>query len=177
MALDGHLVLVGLPGSGKSTVGRAVARLVNRPFLDFDQEIVRRTGMSISAIFETQGEAAFRAAEVALTRELTSASPMILAPGGGWITNAGVVDLLRPPALLVYLRLSVAESLRRLRRSRNIRPLLASANPAARLQQLMDQRAPLYKRADVVIDTETFDSQQLVEFVATLARDGRLALG
>ena len=70
MPLHGHLVLVGLPGSGKSTVGRAVARLVDRPFLDFDQEIVRRTGMSVSAIFETRGEAAFREEEVALTREI-----------------------------------------------------------------------------------------------------------
>jgi shikimate kinase len=177
MPLHGHLVLVGLPGSGKSTVGRAVARLVDRPFLDFDQEIVRRTGMSVSAIFETRGEAAFREEEVALTRELAGASPMILAPGGGWITNVGVVDMLRPPALLVYLRVSVAESLRRLRRSRNVRPLLASEDPGARLQQLMDQRAPLYKDADVVIDAETFDSQRLVEFVAALARDGQSALG
>ena len=158
-------------------MGRAVARQVDRPFLDFDQEIVRRMGQSVASIFETQGEAAFRAAEVALTRELVTAVPMILAPGGGWITNAGVVDLLRPPSLLVYLRISVAESLRRLRRSRNVRPLLASENPAARLQQLMDQRAPLYKAADVVIDAETFAPQRLVEFVATLARDGRLALG
>lgn len=177
MSLNGHLVLVGLPGSGKSTVGRAVARLVDRPFLDFDQEIVRRTGISVPALFATRGEAAFRDLEVALTHELVEAAPKILAPGGGWITNPGVVDLLRPPALLVYLRISVAESLRRLRRSRNVRPLLASENPAVRLQQLMDQRAPLYKGADVVIDAETFEQQRLVEFVATLARDGRSALG
>lgn len=177
MPLTGHLVLVGLPGSGKSTVGRAVARVVDRPFLDFDQEIVRRTGLSVATFFAQHGEPAFREAEVALTRELADAAPMILAPGGGWITNPGVVDLLRPPALLVYLRISVAESLRRLKRSRNVRPLLSSPDPAARLHALLEQRAPLYKGADVVIDAERFDSQRLVEFVATLARDGSSALG
>lgn len=175
--MHGHLVLVGLPGSGKSTVGRAVARLVDRPFLDFDQEIARRAGMSVAAIFEKRGESAFREAEVALTRELVETPPMILAPGGGWITNPGVVEMLRPPARLVYLRISVAESLRRLRRSRNVRPLLASENPAARLQQLLEQRAPLYKGSDVVIDAETFEPQRLVEFVATLARSGSSAIG
>lgn len=177
MSHSGHLVLVGLPGSGKSTVGRAVARLVDRPFLDFDQEIARRSGLSVAAFFAQHGEPAFREAEVALTRGLVGASPMILAPGGGWITNPGVIDLLRPPSRLVYLRISAAESLRRLKRSRNVRPLLATADPSARLHQLLEQRAPLYKGADVVIDVERFEPQRLVEFVATLARDGSSAIG
>jgi len=80
---DGHLILVGLPGAGKTTVGQLVAARLGVPFLDFDQEISRRSGLSVADYFARFGEATFRAAEVALTRELQQAPRTVLAPNGG----------------------------------------------------------------------------------------------
>jgi len=166
---DGHLILVGLPGAGKSTVGRAVARRLGRPFLDFDAEIERRVGCTVARYFALHGEPAFRTLEVALTQELAAAPPMILAPGGGWITNPGVVDLLRPPGRIVHLRVSPAEALRRISRSRNLRPLLQEADPKAKMEELWVARRDLYKSADMVLDVESLTSQQVTYSVAQLA--------
>jgi shikimate kinase len=174
---DGHLVLVGLPGSGKSTVGRAVAERLHRPFLDFDAEIERRAGISVARIFRERGEPAFRALEVGLTRELAAAPPMVLAPGGGWVTNDGVIEMLRPPGRLVHLRVSPAEAVRRLSRARIVRPLLQGADPQATLQALWGRRAGLYARADLEIDVELVDPQQVINDVVALACDLTPGLG
>ncbi len=177
LPLDGHLVLVGLPGSGKSTVGRVVARVLGRPFLDFDLEIEKRAGRSVSRLFAQEGEPAFRAREVALTEELASAPPMVLAPGGGWITNVGVVALIRPPGRIIHLLISPDAALKRLTRSRVSRPLLRTADPEAAMNRLWETRAGLYAQADLVIDVEVVDSQQVVEQIAALARDLTAGLG
>jgi shikimate kinase len=174
---DGHLILVGLPGSGKSTVGRAVARELGRPFLDFDLEIERRTKRSVSRIFSESGELAFRELEVSITAELASAPPMVLAPGGGWVTNSGVMALLRPPGRIIHLRLSPEAALRRLSRSRVVRPLLKGPDPKAAIERLWEAREALYEQADFTIDVEVVDSQQVVEKVAALARNLTSGLG
>src|SRR5918911_2154701 len=109
-----HLVLVGLPGAGKSTVGSVVAERIGRSFLDFDHEIERRQGKTIAEIFGEKGEGHFRELERALTEELRLMGNMILAPGGGWVSNPEVVSLLRPPARLIYLRLRPETALKRL---------------------------------------------------------------
>lgn len=166
---DGHIVLVGLPGAGKSTVGRTVAKRLHRPFLDFDAEIERREGQSVARLFAGLGEPAFRALEVALTRELAAAPPMVLAPGGGWVTSPGVMELIRPPARIVHLRVSPAEALRRLSRARVVRPLLQGENPVARLQRLWENRAHLYALADLEIDVERVDSQRVISSIVELA--------
>lgn len=166
---DGHLILVGLPGAGKSSIGRLVAIALGRPFLDFDLEIQRRSGKSLSRLFAENGEDAFRAREVALTRELLAAPPMVLAPGGGWVTNPEVVPLVRPPGRIIHLRISPAAALRRLDRSRVVRPLLKSDDPLATLDRLWTSRAELYAQADFEIDVEAVDSQQVVKQVVALA--------
>ena len=166
---DGHLILVGLPGAGKSSIGRLVAIALGRPFLDFDLEIQRRSGKSLSRLFAENGEDAFRAREVALTRELLAAPPMVLAPGGGWVTNPEVVPLVRPPGRIIHLRISPAAALRRLDRSRVVRPLLKSDDPLATLDRLWTSRAELYAQADLEIDVEAVDSQQVVKQVVALA--------
>ncbi len=166
---DGHLILVGLPGAGKSSIGRLVAIALGRPFLDFDLEIQRRSGKSLSRLFAENGEDAFRAREVALTRELLAAPPMVLAPGGGWVTNPEVVPLVRPPGRIIHLRISPAAALRRLDRSRVVRPLLKSDDPLAALDRLWTSRAELYAQADFEIDVEAVDSQQVVKQVVALA--------
>ena len=175
--MDGHIVLVGLPGAGKTTIGRAVAKVLGRPFLDFDIEIERRAGKTVARIFAEEGEAAFRAWEVALTRELAAAPPMMLAPGGGWVTNTGVVDLIRPPGRIVHLRISPEAALRRLTRSRVVRPLLRTVNPKATISNLWDSRAQLYAEADVEINVEVVDTQRVVEQITLLARGLTPGLG
>ncbi len=173
----GHVVLVGLPGAGKSTVGRAVSKQLARPFLDFDIEIARRTGFCVAELFATRGEAEFRKLEVDVTKELAFSSGMVLAPGGGWITNPGVVDLLRPPGRVVYLRISPAEALRRLARARVARPLLLGPDPAGSMEQLWQTRAPLYAQADFEIDVEVNDSQRVIDLIVSLAHDLTPRLG
>ncbi|MBY0492539.1 MAG: hypothetical protein K2R93_22070 [Gemmatimonadaceae bacterium] len=175
--IDGHLVLVGLPGAGKSTCGRQLARRLGRPFLDFDVEIERRTGLTVARLFAERGEAAFRALEVELTRELAAAPPMVLAPGGGWVTNPGVMELLRPPGRIIHLQVSPAEALRRVSRSRTVRPLLNQANPAVRIQALWDARKGLYAAADAVLEVEKLTQQQVIDSLVTLARVGVAEIG
>ena len=170
-SLSPHLILVGLPGVGKTTIGKGVARRLGRPFIDFDQEIERRAGMEVREIFRIQGEEHFRALEFALTAELSSSGGMVLSPGGGWITQQRSVELLRSAGRIIYLRASPEAVARRLRRVET-RPLLAGRDPVVALRELYEKRRALYETADVVLETESFVRQQLiakvVELVSTL---------
>ncbi|MEP7088076.1 MAG: shikimate kinase [Gemmatimonadota bacterium] len=160
---------MGLPGSGKSTVGRRVARRLGRPFLDFDSEIERREGKSIAQLFSESGEAGFRARELALTVELSKSSGMILAPGGGWTTIPGATALLRPPARMIYLRVKAEVAIGRILRGRRIRPLLQTDDPLETLQKLLAEREAGYLEADHVIDVEVVKSQHLIATIVRLA--------
>ena len=164
-----HLILTGLPGSGKSSVGRAVAERLGRRFLDFDQEIESRTGCSIAELFRTRGERAFRSLELDLTRELAGAPGMILAPGGGWAAIPGALELLRPPGVMVYLRASPEVVLHRMGSSRSARPLLSAPDPLAELRRLLAEREELYLLADHVVDVERIDLQRVTSLVERLA--------
>ena len=163
-----HLILVGLPGVGKTTIGRAAARRLGRPFLDFDQEIERRAGMEVREIFRTEGEEHFRALEFALTEELSGSGGMVLSPGGGWITQRRSVELLRSAGRIIYLRASPEAVARRLRRVET-RPLLAGRDPVVALRELYETRRTLYETADVVLDTESLVKQQLIAKIVELA--------
>lgn len=173
----GHLVLVGLPGAGKSTVGPLVAAALGRRFLDFDRELAARGGHAVADLFATRGERAFRDMEISLTHEVAPAPPMVLAPGGGWITNPGVVARLRPPGVLVYLQVSPDTALARVRTDAVVRPLLHGSDPAARLAALWEQRHPLYRTADAILDVENLSPQEVAESVVALARDHALGVG
>ncbi|MBA3670753.1 MAG: shikimate kinase [Gemmatimonadaceae bacterium] len=163
-----HLVLVGLPGSGKSTVGALVARRLGRPFLDFDTELVKRQRMSIADLFTRHGEAHFRQLEQALTAEVAALDEMVLAPGGGWISQPEAVALLRPPAKLVYLRVAPETALRRMGRGARNRPLLQRADPAGELNQLLERRRAAYESADLVVDVEALVPQQVARRLLSL---------
>jgi shikimate kinase len=162
-----HLILVGLPGSGKTSVGRAVAARLGRQFLDFDEEIERREGQSVARIFAERGEAYFREIERALTEEMRLAGAgMVLAPGGGWITIPGVVGLLRPPGTVIYLAARPETALERMGPLQSRRPLLADPDPLAALKRLLERRERLYlAAADAVIDTESLDLQGVIRQV------------
>jgi len=163
-----HLILVGLPGVGKTTIGKAVARRLGRQFLDFDQEIERRSGMEIREIFRVKGEEHFREMEFALTKELSVSGGMVLSPGGGWIAQQRSVELLRSNGRIIYLRASPEAVARRLRRVET-RPLLAGRDPVVALRELYQKRKALYETADAVLDTERLARQQLIAKAVELA--------
>ena len=163
-----HVILVGLPGVGKTTIGRAAAKQLGRRFLDFDQEIERRAGLDVREIFRLKGEDHFRQLEFELTEELSGSGGMILSPGGGWITQPKSVELLRKAGRIIYLRASPEAVARRLRRVET-RPLLAGRDPVLALRELYERRRGLYETADVVLDTERLARQQLIAKVIELA--------
>jgi shikimate kinase len=163
-----HLILVGLPGVGKSTIGKAAARQLGRPFLDFDREIERRSGMEIREIFRLKGEDHFRDQEFELTKELSATGGMVLSPGGGWITQQRSVELLRSAGRIIYLRASPEAVAKRLRRVET-RPLLAGRDPVVALRELYQKRQALYETADMVLDTERLARQQLIANLVELA--------
>jgi shikimate kinase len=178
-----HIVLLGLPGSGKTSVGRALAAELGRPFLDFDEEIERREGRPVAQIFAERGEGYFRSLERRLTEEMRDAGGgMVLAPGGGWVTIPGVVDLLRPPAVVIYLAAHPARALERMGPHRDLRPLLTAADPLAALTRLLADRGDLYGAAsDLVVDTELLDVQgvtrQVIERISTFSGNSLMRPG
>jgi len=166
-ALDVHLVLVGLPGAGKSTIGHAVARALRRPFVDLDAEIVRRVGRPIATIFASEGEAHFRALEREATLQLREAAPSVIAPGGGWVTVPETVALLCPPARMTYLKVGPVAAAHRLHRSAHLRPLLRD-DPLGALERLLAARRAAYETADLEIDTEVLTRQEVIRRILSL---------
>jgi shikimate kinase len=162
-------VLVGLPGAGKSTVGMAVARRLVRPFIDLDVEIESLGGRSVSELFRANGEGHFRQLEHAATAALVGSVPAVVAPGGGWMTRPETVALLRPHALIVYLRVTAESALRRLGAGVATRPLLAGTDPIVALRSLEAARGPIYETADRALDTEALDLQDVVESLVQIA--------
>jgi shikimate kinase len=141
-------------GSGKTAVGRQLARLLDRPFIDSDHEIELRTGADIPLIFEREGEAGFRAREREVIAELSARHGIVLATGGGAILNADNRRELSQRGWVVYLETSVAQQAERAGRTRH-RPLLAGRVPEERLAELMQVREPLYREiADMVTSTD-----------------------
>ena len=167
---NAHLILIGLPGAGKSTLGRKAARQLGVEFLDLDAEIERVEGRAVAEIFAAEGEAYFRERERALTESLRTRPSMVLAPGGGWAAQPGNAALLRPPGRIVYLRVSARTAVRRMGLGVQRRPLLAGPDPVAALEALLERRAAVYATADVVVETERRTPQQIVAAVCEAAR-------
>ena len=165
-----HVVLVGLPGSGKTTVGEGAAKALGRPFLDLDREIERRQGTTIAQIFAERGEYQFRQLEQQLTEELRSSAGMILSPGGGWITSPENVALLRPPARIIYLRVRPETALRRMGPERATRPMLFRPDPLVELRKLLEARRKAYETANFTIETEFQSVQEVINKVCDLVR-------
>src|SRR5207253_4789667 len=141
-------------------VGRAAARLLDRPFIDFDTEVEHREHASIAEIFARHGEPYFRSLEVALTRELAGSSGMVMAPGGGWVTNADSVELLRSTGRMIYLRAAPKTVLSRIDSAKRRRPLLEGPDGITKLMQIYEARRTFYEMADLVLDTEVIDKTE-----------------
>jgi shikimate kinase / 3-dehydroquinate synthase len=160
-----NLFLVGLMGAGKTTVGRLLARKLGKRFIDSDHEIEARTGATIPWIFEIEGEASFRRREAEVIRELSALSDIVLATGGGAILNPETRALMKQRGKVIYLRASVNSIMLRTSNDKN-RPLLQTANPRAKIEELARQREPLYSEvADLVIDTGRPNVQYLVQSI------------
>ncbi len=148
-----NVILVGLMGSGKTTVGKLLSRQFRWPFYDTDHEIVRRNGVSIPTIFELEGESGFRLREEQVVADLVKHSKIILATGGGVVLSPSNRAQLTQHGIVVYLRGTVEELWQRTRNDVN-RPLLQVDDPKARLAELHAKRDPLYREiADVLVET------------------------
>ncbi len=154
-------------GAGKTTVGRALADVLSWRFVDFDPEIEARTGLTIPEIFREVGEVRFRALEAELTVEMAGEEEVVLAPGGGWITQPGLLDRLRSGAVVVWLRVSAREAVRRLESDDTARPLLDDErDPLAAARRLLASREAHYARADWVVDVDGRDPADIVDELA-----------
>ncbi|TDR33012.1 shikimate kinase [Hydromonas duriensis] len=148
-----NISLVGLMGSGKSTVGRLLAATLNRPFFDSDEEIIHRTGASIPTIFEFEGEAGFREREAKMIQELSEKKQVIIATGGGAVLREDNRTALKKNSWVIYLSTTPEKLLVRTRFDRN-RPLLQNPDPLGTLKKMHEIRHPLYSQvADIIVTT------------------------
>ncbi len=156
------LILVGMMGAGKSTVGRRLAMRLGRRFVDADKVLEERCGVTISTIFELEGEVGFRRRETAILDELARMPSIVLATGGGAVLDERNRLLLREHGFVVYLRASPAELWQRVRRDRT-RPLLRAPRPRERLVELLSMREPLYEiTAHLTVNTARQPIDELV---------------
>lgn len=150
---SGNLILVGMMGSGKTTMGRALARHLGKVFVDSDEEIQKHTGVTVPHIFDIEGEAGFRQRESTAIRDLVGRDNMVLATGGGAVLAEQNRAMLQQNGIVIYLKANVHDLWQRTRHDRN-RPLLQTADPHAKLAELFQQRDPLYRQvADIVIQS------------------------
>jgi shikimate kinase len=170
-----HLVLVGLPGVGKSTVGALVAAGLGRPFVDLDAVIVRRMGMPVERVFGEFGEPRFRELEREAMAEQLAREPSVLAPGGGWAVQPGNLEGARAAALFVWLTASPETALRRAKEG-VVRPLLGGgADGVARMAALLAERSAFYARADFTVGNERQDPAAAADEIVAWLRRGGLA--
>lgn len=163
--MPGNFFLVGLMGSGKTTIGKALAKQTHKPFYDSDHEIERRTGVKIPVIFDIEGEDGFRLREEEVIADLVRQKDIVLATGGGAVIREKNRDALKQHGLVIYLRASVDDLLARTAHDRN-RPLLQTADPRAKLEELFKARDPLYREvADLVVDTSKQPIHQLIHSI------------
>jgi shikimate kinase len=156
------VVLVGLMGAGKSSVGRRLAKALDIPFVDADEEIERAAGCSVEDIFRLYGEAAFRDGEERVIARLLEQGPQVLATGGGAFMNPHTRERIRKAAVSVWLRADLDLLVRRTSR-RGGRPLLAHGDPRATLERLMAERYPVYAEADMTVDTTDENIERMVD--------------
>lgn len=163
MKVPSNIFLVGPMGAGKSTVGRQLAKALEKEFLDCDREIEERTGVTISIIFEVEGEEGFRKRERAMIEQLTEREGIVLATGGGAVLDEENRARLRTRGFAIYLDAPIELLLERTARDKQ-RPLLQTEDPKARLTALAEEREPLYQQvADMVVKTDRRTARHVVK--------------
>jgi shikimate kinase len=164
------LVLVGIMGAGKSSVGRRLAKAIGASFADADDAIIEAAGMSIADIFESYGEQSFRNLERRVIARLLDGPPRILALGGGGFIDPETRARVKAGACSIWLRADLPTLLARVLRKRATRPLLMNGDPAAILGDLMARRYPIYAEADHVVDSSEQPAEMVVQRIIELLR-------
>lgn len=163
------IALVGFMGTGKSTIGRLIATRLHHRLVDTDQLVIARAGIEIAEIFSRDGEAHFRALEADVLRGLDAAGPMIIATGGGLVTNPQSVALLRERAFVVWLTASEEVIFERVSRN-DKRPLMRTPDPRATIHDLLAEREPLYAAAaDFTLDTSSCSHAEAADAIIAAA--------
>lgn len=156
------IVMIGMMGAGKSSIGRRVAKKLDLPFVDADNEIEVAAGMTITEIFEQHGEPYFRAGEARVLARLLEQGPQVLATGGGAFMNPATRVLIRSKGISVWLRAEPDVLMRRIRR-RSDRPLLHTDDPEATLNRLIEERYPVYAEADITLQSRDVPHEVIVD--------------
>jgi len=160
---DNNIFLVGPMGSGKTTIGRQLAKALNRRFYDSDREIEVRTGAAISLIFELEGESGFRKREVEMIDELTQCPKIVLATGGGAVIQEANRRHLRERGHVIYLKTGIEQLLARTSKDKS-RPLLQTADPEQTIKKLLQEREPLYLEvAEIIVNTNDQPIREIVK--------------
>lgn len=160
------VVLVGMMGAGKSSVGRRVALRLGIPFIDADTEIEKAAGMTISDIFAVRGEAEFRAGEARVILRLLEGGPQVMATGGGAFLNPDTRAAIGAKGISVWLRAEFDVLMKRIRR-RQDRPLLKTADPAATVRKLLEEREPVYALADLAVQSREVTHDKIVDEIVS----------
>ena len=164
-----HIVLVGLPGAGKSTVGKMVADRLHTGYVDIDTILIRKEGKPIAMIFAEKGEPAFRDMERKEVEAALGNEPAVIVPGGGWAAQPGQLDGARSHGYFVYLKARAEVAAARAEPS-GTRPVLMGDDPVARMRELYQTRDPYYAKADATVLTEAKSAENVAAEVIKLAQ-------
>jgi shikimate kinase len=161
------IVLVGMMGVGKSSIGRRLAGRLDVPFVDADTEIEKAAGMSIADIFARHGEADFRSGEARVIARLLDSGPQVLATGGGAVMNADTRAAIKTKGVSIWLSAEYEVLMRRINKRKNDRPMLQTADPAATLRELLRLREPFYAEADITVQSREVPHEAIVSEIVT----------
>jgi shikimate kinase len=164
-----HVLLVGLPGCGKSTVGHLVAESLGAPLLDIDSILVRQMGMPVAQIFGMVGEPRFRAMERDAVATAQAREPAVIVPGGGWAAQPGEVAAAKPNCLIIYMKCSAATAARR-SETGEVRPLIVGPDPVETVRALLRAREPFYKLADYEVSADAKTAAVVSQEIVGLAQ-------
>jgi shikimate kinase len=165
------LVLVGMMGVGKSSIGRRLGARLGVPFVDADTEIEKAAGMSIADIFARHGELSFRSGEARVIARLLDGGPQVLATGGGAVMNADTRSAIKEKGVSIWLNADCEVLMKRISKRKNDRPMLQTADPAATLRRLLLEREPFYAQADLTVQSREVPHEAIVTEIVDAVAD------